>query len=233
MNLLLTNDDGIDAPGLAALRAAVAELKPDRVVTVAPAGPMSECGHRVTTGEPIRFERRGEDLFAIHGSPADCARIALRGGILGDFKPDWLLSGINRGGNLGVDVYYSGTVAAAREARILGVRSMAISQYLRKDLELDWAVAARWTTSAVRELMQQDVDDGEFWNINLPHLAAGVSEPGRVHCERSRRPMPVRFASPKEDARCYAGVYAERESEPGADVEVCFGGAVAITKLEV
>jgi 5'-nucleotidase len=233
MNLLLTNDDGIDAPGLAALREAVGALKPGRVVLVAPAGPMSECGHRVTTGEPVRIERRGTDEIAIHGSPADCARIALRGGILPGFEPDWVLSGINRGGNLGVDVHYSGTVAAAREARILGVRSMAVSHYLRRELEVDWSVASRRAAAVIRELIGAELGEGEFWNINLPHLEPGAADPEMALCERGRMPMPVRFKSAGEEALQYAGVYAERGFEPGSDIDVCFGGRISATKARI
>lgn len=233
MNLLLTNDDGIDAPGLAALREAAGSLNPARVVIVAPAGPMSECGHRVTTGEAIRVERRGADEIAVHGSPADCSRIALRGGVLPGFEPDWVLSGINRGGNLGVDVHYSGTVAAAREARILGVRSMAISHYLRRGLEVDWAAAARRAAAAMRELMEEMLEEGAFWNINLPHLEKNAPDPDIGRCERGRMPLPVRFAAAGDEALQYAGVYAERGFEPGSDVDVCFGGRISATKTRV
>src|SRR4051794_34816796 len=112
MILMLTNDDGIEAPGLSALEAA-AEGVGERRIVVAPAGPQSGCGHAVTTHRPIRVDRRGESAFAVEGTPADCVRLAIH-----HLDPgvDWVLSGINSGGNLGADVYHSGTVAAVREA---------------------------------------------------------------------------------------------------------------------
>src|SRR5438046_2980116 len=109
MKLLLSNDDGIDAPGLAALLDAARDF--GEPVVVAPASPQSGTSHTVTWERGVRLEPRGANRFAIHGTPADCARLGLL-----RLAPDakWVLSGINDGGNLGADVYYSGTVAAVR-----------------------------------------------------------------------------------------------------------------------
>src|SRR4051794_39363931 len=107
MRLLLTNDDGIAAPGLLALESAVRHLGAEFVV-VAPASVCSGCGHRVTTDGTIRVEERTPGRFAVEGTPADCVRLALHALATG---VDWVLSGINAGGNLGADVYHSGTVA--------------------------------------------------------------------------------------------------------------------------
>jgi 5'-nucleotidase len=232
MNLLLTNDDGIDAPGLAALRSVAKRLTQGRVVVVAPAGPMSECSHCVSTREPIRVERRGESEFAVHGSPADCVRVALTTGVCGDFRPDWVLSGINAGGNLGVDIYYSGTVAAAREAAMFGIPAMAISHYLRRGLEVDWDVAGARAERELGKLLAESVGPQEFWNVNLPHLDPGFPEPEGVRCDPSRRPLPVRFAEEQDGLR-YNGVYSEREHETGSDVAECFAGRISISKLRV
>lgn len=232
MNLLLTNDDGIDAPGLAALRRVAARLTEGRFVVVAPAGPMSECSHCVSTREPIRAERRGEGEIAVYGSPADCVRISLTTNVCGDFRPDWVLSGINAGGNLGVDIYYSGTVAAAREAAIFGVPAVAISHYLRRGLEVDWEAAGRRAERELRALISEPIAAQEFWNVNLPHLDPGAPEPEAARCEPGKRPLPVRFAAEGEDHR-YDGVYSEREHEAGSDVAECFLGRISSSKLQV
>src|SRR6187401_227730 len=110
MKFLLTNDDGIDAPGLEALISAARTL--GEPVVVAPAGPQSGVSHAVTWHGGVRIESRGDERYAIHGTPADCTRLGLLRVV-----PDatWVLSGINHGANLGADVYYSGTVAAVRE----------------------------------------------------------------------------------------------------------------------
>ena len=118
MHFLLTNDDGIHAPGLAALAEAI-RLRPDSTLTiVAPSTEQSQCGHRVTTREPITVTQHGADRYSVDGTPADCVRIALFA--LG-LAPDFVISGVNAGGNLGQDLHISGTVAGAREAAFHGL----------------------------------------------------------------------------------------------------------------
>ncbi len=128
---LLTNDDGWDSPGLLALRQAAGGLGRCRVV--APSGPHSGCGHRVTTHAPIEVKAMGEDILAVAGTPADCVRLALHQ--LAP-KPRWIFSGINAGGNLGADVHHSGTVAAVREGAMHGVPGIALSHYIARGAQL-------------------------------------------------------------------------------------------------
>src|SRR4051794_10274275 len=109
MKFVLTNDDGIDAPGLAALLAATTRLAQSERVVVAPSEAQSGCSHRVTTDTPLIVESRGDGQFAVRGTPADCVRVAL---LRAAPDTEWILSGVNAGGNLGADVYLSGTVAA-------------------------------------------------------------------------------------------------------------------------
>ncbi len=115
MKIVLTNDDGIDSPGLETLNRCAEQL--GDVIIVAPQNAQSGIAHRVTTREPIRVNQLGPDRHSVDGTPADCVRIALK--VISP-DTDWLISGINAGANLGSDVYNSGTVAAAREAAILG-----------------------------------------------------------------------------------------------------------------
>ena len=124
MKLLLSNDDGIDAPGLEALLTAARTI--GEPIVVAPAGPQSGVSHAVTSHGPLRVERRGEGRFAVHGTPADCTRVGLLKLVP---EAEWVLSGINHGGNLGADVHYSGTVAAVREAVLHGWPGVAVSHY--------------------------------------------------------------------------------------------------------
>ena len=146
MNLLHTNDDGIDAAGLAALLAAARAF--GNPVVVAPAGPQSGVSHAVSWERGVRLEERGPASFAVHGTPADCSRLGLL-----RVAPEtrWVLSGINHGGNLGADVYYSGTVAAVREAVLHGWPGIAFSQYLREDTAADWPRATRWVARVLSE----------------------------------------------------------------------------------
>src|SRR5262249_36046749 len=151
MKLLLTNDDGIDAPGLEALYEAARQF--GEPVVVAPVDAHSGCSHRVTTDCAIRVSERGPNLYAVDGTPADCVRVALHSVV-----PDaaWVLSGINAGGNLGADVWHSGTVAAVREAVLHGRPGVALSQYHnKKDRPIDWKRGAAWVLPLLRRLTQQ------------------------------------------------------------------------------
>lgn len=226
MKLLLTNDDGIDAPGLAALREGLS----GEIYVAAPHVQRSECGHQVTTREAIGIERRGDRTVAIKGTPADCVRLALRGDLFEGIEFDWVLSGINEGGNLGVDIHISGTVAAAREATILGRRAVAFSHYRRANVEIDWQLAAERVGSVFEELHLMDLEQKSFWNVNLPHAPGVAGSVGHVHCAPCRNPLPVRYGRPNGDYQ-YSGVYAEREGELQSDVACCFGGDIAISMI--
>lgn len=227
--LLLTNDDGVDAPGLAALRAATEGLGTCHVV--APARALSGCGHVVTTHGPLAIARRPDGVIAVDGSPADQVRLALVGLAL-DF--DWVVSGINAGGNLGVDVYHSGTVAAVREAVIHGKPGIAVSHYIARGRAIDWAQAGRWAATVVARLLDMPWEPGTFWNVNLPHPAPGTAEPEVVFCPLDPSPLPLdyRFEDDGRLAR-YCGDYQARARIPGADVDVCFSGAIAVTLLRL
>jgi 5'-nucleotidase len=225
MRLLLTNDDGIDAPGLAALTAAAEPL--GQCVVVAPVGAYSGCSHQVTTDGPLRLEVRGVDRYAVDGTPADCVRVALHRVVP---EATWVLSGINAGGNLGADVYHSGTVAAVREAVLHGWPGVALSQYLRKDRPLDWEQPARWATSVLRDLLARPVQPGRFYNVNFPHLEPGSPMPEMVECRLDPMPLPLSYRR-EGDTFHYDGNYHQRRREPGADVDVCFSGRIAVTQI--
>ncbi|HSH37833.1 MAG TPA: 5'/3'-nucleotidase SurE [Chthoniobacterales bacterium] len=228
MKFLLTNDDGIEAAGLAALLNS-ARVLGDPVV-VAPAGPQSGVSHAVTWHKGVRIEQRGEGQFAIHGTPADCTRLGLLHAV-----PDaqWVLSGINHGANLGADVYYSGTVAAVREAVLHGWPGIALSHYRKAGLEYDWARATKWITPILADLLARPIDGGSFYNVNLPHLPAGLPDPEVVWCELDPKPLPLNYVHEEETGLYYAGDYQLRERTSGADVDVCFGGRITVTLVRL
>ncbi len=224
MNIVLTNDDGFDAPGIAALRAATETL--GRVVVVAPRNAHSGCGHAATTASPIRVEQN-DGVAVVDGAPVDCARLALL-----EFEEDvdWLLSGINDGANLGVDLWMSGTAAAAREAALLGVPAIAISHYHAANTPIDWRQASRVATDVIRELINHRTAPNEFWNVNLP--AQLGDEASIVWCDVDPHPLPVRYEQ-LDGAFHYAADYHQRQRRPGADVDVCFGGDIAVSRVPV
>jgi 5'/3'-nucleotidase len=228
MKLLLCNDDGIEAPGLEALIAAARTLG-DPVV-VAPAHPQSGVSHAVTWERSVRLESRGEGRFAVSGTPADCARLGLL-----RVAPDaqWVLSGINEGGNLGADVYYSGTIAAVREAVLHGWPGIAVSHYVRKDLRVDWLRAARWIAPLLTELIARPVEAGLFYNVNLPHLDAAAPDPETIFCPLDPHPLPLSYRHEADGHHFYDGIYHQRQRQPGADVDICFGGRIAVTEIRL
>ncbi len=227
--LVLTNDDGIDAPGLEALSAAIEGLGNLRVI--APFGPYSGCGHVVTTHQPIVISRRGEGRYAVEGTPADCVRMAIH-----HLEPglSWVISGINAGGNLGTDVYHSGTVAAAREAAIQGRPGIAISHYIARGRPIDWPRASRWARGVLVGLLARPWEPGTFWNVNLPHPEPETAEPEVVFCPLDTSPLPLDYRLESEGLVAhYCGNYQARERVRGADVEVCFGGRIAVTLIRL
>ena len=227
MKLLLTNDDGIDAAGLAALETAIR----GEVYVAAPHRQRSECGHQVTTRDRIVVTRRSETRVAVHGTPVDCVRLALRGGLFGSVSFDWVLSGINEGGNLGVDVYISGTVAAAREAAILGRPAIAFSHYRRAGVDIDWALAAALVGGTFEDIQNRKMAREGHWNVNLPHRREPGDQVASVDCQPCRNPLPIRYQSDGRSEYQYSGIYAERVGEPGSDVEHCFAGSIAVSYI--
>jgi 5'-nucleotidase len=228
MLILLTNDDGYDAPGLAALEQAARTC--GDVVVVAPATEQSYMGHRVTTKALLTPVEYAPQRFHVNGTPADCVRIALRA--LG-LQPDLVLSGINRGGNLGADIYTSGTVAAAREAAYLGLPALALSQYVNSQLELDWARAAHLAGRAIHTCRERGWNGGgRFWNVNLPHTEAAPSDVAILDSEPDCGPQDVRYRA-VDGGFEYCGRYADRPATPGRDVALCLGGAITLSELRL
>ncbi len=227
MKLIVTNDDGIDADGLKTLVGLASRC--GDVVVAAPAVPQSGVGHRLTTDRPVRVDRLTEARFRIWGTPADCARLALS-----RLAPDgdWLLSGINSGSNLGVDVYDSGTVAAAREAAILGCKAVALSHYREKDRTIDWRLAAERLEPLLNRILREAAEPGCFLSVNLPHPQHErvVLETRQAHVDTSPR---MNTYTRTGDDYVYAGIYRERPRQPGSDIDTCFNGHISISKIRV
>ncbi|CAN7407523.1 5'/3'-nucleotidase SurE [Pararhizobium sp. LjRoot235] len=171
MRILLTNDDGIHAEGLAVLER-IARTISDDVWIVAPETDQSGLAHSLTLSEPLRLRQVSEKHFALRGTPTDCVIMAVRKVL--DFKPDLILSGVNVGANMADDVTYSGTIAGAIEGTLQGIRSFALSQaYRHADGGLvPWDVVESHAPDLLRKLMQLDLPDGTFLNLNFPNCAA-------------------------------------------------------------
>jgi 5'-nucleotidase len=225
MRILVTNDDGYQAPGLATLIRLAERWGEVRVL--APSEEQSYAGHRVTVASVLKPVEYAPGRFHLNGTPADCVRVALRAL---HWEVDLVLSGINRGGNLGADIYTSGTVAAAREAAFLDCAAVAMSQYVHLKNELDWGLTEEVAGRALERILRDGVaTPGCYWNVNLPHPKP---EKGIVHCEPEDLPLDVRFAE-EEGGYRFAGQYRNRRHREGRDVATCFDGYVTISRLRL
>ncbi len=238
MRILLTNDDGFDAEGLQCL-ISVLSKKADCYV-VAPDRGRSCCSHAVTTGESLDIVSRLRNQWTVSGTPSDCIRAGL---MLLDLKPDLVISGVNHGGNLGMDILYSGTAAGAREASHWGLQSVAISQYMRRDVDRDWTVTARRAEMVLEKIVQLERFGSGFWNVNLPALTAQSADlrfPISV-CSPEPQPMSFSFEEISESMEVdvkkrnnvdptairtvlYKSNYQTRPRSLGSDVDLCFSG---------
>lgn len=236
MNILLTNDDGVAAPGLQAAYDAVKGL--GTVYIVAPRVECSACSHRITLRKPVVIERRTEEhygtIYAAEGTPADCVRVAC-GGLI-EASIDLVVAGVNRGANAGVDVFYSGTAAAAREAAILGIRSIAVSQAVREGIDLDWRATSDITGTIVRELLGETLSAPGFWSVNYP---APIPPDARERIHRvpvELAPTPMIFErADRQDGRVTefsnGAPYWDRRTSALSDYTVIRDGGIAITTI--
>jgi 5'-nucleotidase len=171
MRILLTNDDGVRAPGLRVLEK-IARSFSDDVWIVAPTEEQSGAGHSLTLTRPIRLRKLGDKRFCVSGTPTDAVMMAIAW-IMKDERPDLLLSGVNRGANLGEDVSYSGTVSAAMEGALAGIRSIALSQSYAKEGMGDtvpFAAAEAWAEEVLRPLIATPIAPRTLVNVNFPAL---------------------------------------------------------------
>src|SRR5262245_18619874 len=181
MRILLTNDDGIYAPGLRALRAELQQFA--EVIVVAPATEQSAVGHSITLLTPLIIQEVADEDkqplgWAVEGKPADCVKLALVE--LLDKPPDLLISGINAGSNAGVNVIYSGTVAAAIEGAFFDLPSMAVSLEYTKLVNLDFPRAAKIGRRVIESILRKKPGPGTLFNINIPSLEKGEPRGVRV-----------------------------------------------------
>jgi 5'-nucleotidase len=241
MRVLLTNDDGIEADGLQALRRALLEVPEVQLAVIAPDGNRSAMARSITTRRPLWVEEidfgDGTVGYATDGTPVDCVRFAKLGLIEG-FSADVIVSGINHGSNLGDDITYSGTVAAALEGVVLGLPAIAVSQQsaareldFRLGRTFDFATAARFTADVVAELDDVPLEPGTLLNINVP-----AGDPDGVEVTRLGKRIyrdELKLAEESDRRRRY-WVYGDDpgyEDEPGTDLAAVAKGRIAVTPL--
>jgi len=235
MHLLLSNDDGIDAEGLQTLRATLLETQPDwRVTTVAPDREQSATSHSLTLSDPLRIVERGGDQYAVSGTPTDCVLVALKG-LLKEDPPQIVLSGINHGPNMGEDVHYSGTVAAAFEGRVLGIPSIALS-LASKARPREFGAARHFIREVLPGWIEGLLGQGVLLNVNLPAIPAEEVRGLRVCPLGSRQyeELIVEKTDPRGRKYYWIGgdscTYEERED---SDFVLSAQGWITVTPLQL
>lgn len=233
MRILLTNDDGIDAPGLAALRAAIDDL--GEVHVVAPAKVESAVSHAVTFHRPMKVTQRklpGFTGLAVAGRPADCVKLAIH-----DLIPetiDLCISGMNSGANVGVNVIYSGTVGAAREAAFHGVPAIAVSLHVGDWDAIRWEAAARHARETIGRVLNGPIQPHAVINVNVPILDGGAEPVGVRAVPACTGPLTMEYhKSPDGEHDTYqvANSMTFDRIHPDTDVDALFARYITITPL--
>jgi 5'/3'-nucleotidase len=244
LQVLLTNDDGIEADGLQALRRALLELDGVRLVVIAPDGNRSAMARSITTRRPLWVEEvsfaDGTSGYATDGTPVDCVRLA-RLGLVEGFEAQLVVAGINHGANLGDDITYSGTVAAALEGIVLGVPAIAVSQQsrgrsldFRFDGGFDFQVAAGFVARLVERLEDVPMPPRTLLNVNVPAgepSGVEVASLGRRIYRDELKIAPHEDGTPRRQRYWIYGSDPGFHDEPGTDLAAVSEGRVAVTPI--
>jgi 5'-nucleotidase len=230
--ILLSNDDGIAAPGLAVLEKVARTLCPD-VWIVAPEQEQSGAGHSLTLRRPLRIRQLEAKRFAVDGTPTDCVLLAINK-IMRDQRPTLVLSGINRGGNMGEDVTYSGTIAAAMEGTLLAVPSIALSLHIGNGGEARWATAAHYAPQVIQRLVATPWPSNTLININFPDVdvsdVSGIEVVGQGR--RKLGDNLVQAIDPRGQPYYWIGPMRDEDAtRPGTDIAAINASKVAITPI--
>jgi 5'-nucleotidase len=244
LNVLLTNDDGIEADGLQALRRALLELPGIRLVTIAPDGNRSAMARSITTRRPLWVEEvtfaDGTVGYATDGTPVDCVRLA-RLGLVEGFDAELVVSGINHGANLGDDITYSGTVAAALEGVVLGLPAIAVSQQsrgraldFRYDGGFDFETAATFVARLVERIEELPIPAGTLLNVNVPAgepSGIEVASIGKRIYRDELKVVPHEEDSATRQRYWIYGADPGFHDEPGTDLAAVAAGRIAVTPI--
>jgi 5'-nucleotidase len=231
MLILLSNDDGVYSEGIKALAEKLQKIA--RVVVVAPDREQSASSHSITLHRPLRIVQVKKNFYGVSGTPTDCITLGVNEVL--KKRPDLIISGINRGANLGDDVHYSGTVSAAMEGAIMGVPSMAVSLVTRED-HPKFNVAANFAAKLVRKVMNVGLPKGVVLNVNIPNVTRGKIR-GYQYCILGKRNYSESIVE-KIDPRgkkyyWIGGDEVGSDNIPGSDCNAVSAGYISITPLNI
>lgn len=232
--VLVSNDDGIHAPGIKVLEKALESLVRE-VVVVAPETEQSATSHSLTLRRPLRIRELSDGRYAVDGTPTDAVLLGVTE-VMKDDPPDLILSGVNRGGNLGEDVTYSGTVAAAMEGCLLGYPAVALSQVADDRNNVKWKTAERWIPKVLKKLAETDWPSGVLINVNFPDVTA-AKVTGVELVRQGKRKIGggmQQGIDPRGEPYYWIGVQRdEQRFRRGTDLECVGRGGVSVTPLSL
>lgn len=234
LRIMVTNDDGIHAPGLVALEAIARELSDD-VWVIAPEMEQSGASHSLTINKPLRMRQLGDKRFTVEGTPTDCVLLGVNH-IMKGARPDLVLSGVNGGSNIGEDVTYSGTIAAAMEATLLSVPAIALSQHIEEGAPADFGAATAWGARVVQRLLARPMPRNTFLNVNFP--VGGAEAVKRIavvrHGKRKVGDELVERIDPRGRPYFWIGTLrGDADTGADTDVHVLFNGGISVTPLQL
>jgi 5'-nucleotidase len=232
MRILVTNDDGINAPGIGVLQMIASSLSDD-VWVVAPETEQSCAAHSLSLRRPLRIRSITERHFAVDGTPTDCVLLAIKE-IIKDKKPDLLLSGINRGSNLGEDVTYSGTIAAAMEGTLLDVPSIALSQAIAPNMPVKWEVPEMLAAEVITQIIRETIPANTLINLNFPNVELNQVKGVIVAPQGKRKLGDNLHKNFDPDGNPYYWIGAMRNLEkdpPDSDFAAISSGYIAMTPI--
>ncbi len=234
MRILICNDDGVDAPGIAIMENIARKLSDD-VWIVAPAQEQSGAGRSLSLTNPLRLNHLDDRRYSVAGTPTDCVMMALREVL--DGPPDLLLSGVNRGANIAEDITYSGTIAAAMEGTLLGIPSIAMSQVGLHGDDIKWHTAETFGPDIVRRLVDAGWPQDVLMNVNFPNVEP--EEVNGIHSvPHGRRDQSNVTLDKREDGRgipyYWLGLRRQKSMPPpGTDIGTIWRGGISVTPISL
>jgi 5'-nucleotidase len=232
--VLLTNDDGFNSQGIVSLKNAISKI--GKAYIIAPNVEKSTTGQSLSIYSPVRVKKEKEEVYSVDGFPVDCVYIGLFGGIL-PRKPDFVISGINKGVNMSNDVYYSGTVAATRQAVMSGTASFSVSLSVEgANKEFFWDDAAEFCVDILQKLIGKEMKKGSFLNINYPNLPKNEIKGVRLSSLGVRKYSEEVLwrLDPRADKYCWlGGIYKGFTYIEGTDCSAIDDGYISITPMKL
>lgn len=229
--ILISNDDGITSPGIAALEKSLSEI--GEVIVVAPDRDQSAASHALSLHRPLRAERISHNKYSIDGTPTDCINLAVNG-LIGGKRPDLVVSGINKGANVGEDVTYSGTVSAAMEGTLLRIPSVALSVMGKRDFMFDSAAAYAKTVAGF--VLENGLPENTLLNVNVPNLPADKIKGIKITRQGKRHYNEPIIKNKDPRGKNYywiGGDELDFIESPGSDIVSVMEGYISITPINL